>query len=41
MNDRRDVDDVARDIELSQATKEAITRYRCPSTFPRTTSTPV
>ena len=26
MNDRRDVEDVARDIELSQATKEAITR---------------
>jgi hypothetical protein len=34
MNDRRDVDDVARDIELSQATKEAITRYPLPEHLP-------
>ena len=34
MNDRRDVDDVARDIDLSQATKEAITRYPLPEHLP-------
>jgi type IV secretion system protein TrbE len=34
MNDRRDVEDVARDIELSQATKEAITRYPLPEHLP-------
>jgi hypothetical protein len=34
MNDRRDVDDVARDIALSQATKEAITRYPLPEHLP-------
>jgi hypothetical protein len=33
-NDRRDVEDVARDIELSQATKEAITRYPLPEHLP-------
>jgi type IV secretion system protein TrbE len=34
MNDRRDVEDVARDIELSQAIKEAITRYPLPEHLP-------
>ena len=34
MNDRRDVEDVARDIELSQATKEAITHYPLPEHLP-------
>ena len=40
MNDRRDVEDVARDIELSQATKEAITRYPLPEHLPPKTSMP-
>jgi hypothetical protein len=34
MNDRRDIDDVARDIELSETTKEAISRYPLPEHLP-------
>jgi hypothetical protein len=34
MNDRRDVEDVARDIELSQAAREAISRYPFPEHLP-------
>lgn len=34
MNDRRDIEDVARDIELSETTKEAISRYPLPEHLP-------
>jgi hypothetical protein len=34
MNDRRDIDDVAKDIELSETTKEAISRYPLPEHLP-------
>ena len=34
MNDRRDLEDVARDIDLSEATKEAISRYPLPEHLP-------
>ncbi|MFA7344078.1 MAG: hypothetical protein WC003_07220 [Terrimicrobiaceae bacterium] len=34
MNDRRDIEDVARDIDLSETTKEAISRYPLPEYLP-------
>jgi hypothetical protein len=34
MNDRRDIEDVAKDIDLSQTTKEAISRYPLPEHLP-------
>ena len=34
MNDRREIEDVARDLELSDATKEAISRYPLPEHLP-------
>jgi len=34
MNDRRDIEDVARDIDLSEATKEAVSRYPLPEHLP-------
>ena len=34
MNDRRDIEDVAKDIELSETTKEAISRYPLPEHLP-------
>jgi len=34
MNDRRDIEDVAADIDLSEATKEAISRYPLPEHLP-------
>lgn len=36
MNDRRDIEDVARDIDLSETTKEAISRYPLPEHLPAT-----
>jgi hypothetical protein len=36
MNDRRDIEDVARDIDLSETTKEAISRYPLPEHLPDT-----
>jgi hypothetical protein len=34
MNDRRDIEDVAKDIDLSETTKEAISRYPLPEHLP-------
>ncbi|MDD5198383.1 MAG: hypothetical protein PHC88_01145 [Terrimicrobiaceae bacterium] len=34
MNDRRDIEDVAKDIDLSEATKEAVSRYPLPEHLP-------
>ncbi|OJV11849.1 MAG: hypothetical protein BGO12_08485 [Verrucomicrobia bacterium 61-8] len=34
MNDRRDIEDVARDVDLSETTKEAISRYPLPEHLP-------
>jgi hypothetical protein len=34
MNDRRDIDDVAKDVDLSEATKEAVSRYPLPEHLP-------
>jgi len=34
MNDRRDIDDVAKDIDLSETTKEAVSRYPLPEHLP-------
>ena len=34
MNDRRDIDDVARDVDLSEATKEAVSRLPLPEHLP-------
>ncbi len=34
MNDRRDIEDVAKDIDLSEATKEAVSRYPSPEHLP-------
>lgn len=34
MNDRRDIEDVAKDIDLSQTTREAISRYPLPEHLP-------
>ncbi len=34
MNDRRDIEDVAKDIDLSDATKEAVSRYPLPEHLP-------
>lgn len=34
MNDRRDLDDVAKDIDLSETTKEAVSRYPLPEHLP-------
>jgi hypothetical protein len=34
MNDRRDIEEVARDIDLSEATKEAVSRYPLPEHLP-------
>jgi len=36
MNDRRDIEDVAKDIDLSETTKEAISRYPLPEHLPET-----
>ncbi len=36
MNDRRDIEDVAKDIDLSESTKEAISRYPLPEHLPDT-----
>jgi len=36
MNDRRDIEDVAKDIDLSETTKEAISRYPLPEHLPDT-----
>ncbi len=34
MNDRRDIEDVAKDIDLSETTKEAVSRYPLPEHLP-------
>jgi len=34
MNDRRDIEDVAKDIDLSETTREAISRYPLPEHLP-------
>ncbi len=36
MNDRRDIEDVATDIDLSETTKEAVSRYPLPEHLPAT-----